>query len=262
MPDIKKIEKTAIKAAVSAGDILKKYYGSCLEIEVKDEMSPLVTVADKQSELKMREIISADFPDHIIVGEEFGSDIPLAEICETGKISWALDPIDGTTAFTAGMPTFVVLIGVWCGDKPLLGLIYQPISNEMWLASGDKPTTYNGKPCENAKSATNPLVIATTSPNYLSDNSQNWWNKLNSMAKTALFGGDGFLYGSLASGNISLVLEEGLKWHDVAALIPVVENSGATIRDHSGNRLKPYQESYTVLATRDDELLAEALALK
>lgn len=264
MTNLKKIEKTAKKAAILAGEVLKKYFKTNLDIEVKNEISPLVTIADKEAELIMRKLIGAVFPEHIIVGEEFGTSVPLEQIKETNKISWTLDPIDGTTAFTAGLPTFVVLIGVWQGDKPLLGLIYQPITDYMWIACGAQKTLFNGQQCLVGQnhSNNNALIVATTSPNYFSDKSLIWWQRLNEVATTAVFGGDGLLYGSLASGHISLILEKGLKWHDVAALIPILNNAGCVITDHDKQPLKPYQELYSVIAARDESILNNVMDLK
>ena len=258
MIDLEKIEKTAKLAAIEAGKVCKNYFGQAIAVEVKDELSPLVTIADRQSEIIMRDIIKAEFPSHIIIGEEFGADKQFGDI-SPDDITWALDPIDGTSAFTAGLPTFVVLIGVWLGGEPLLGLIYQPITGDMWLASGSTPTKRNDIACTAQK---RPLVIATTSPEYLTASSQVWWDKLVGGSVTAVYGGDGHLYGSLASGQISLVFEQGLKWHDVSALIPVVENAGCIICDHEGERLKPYQDSYKVIASKDKQVLDWALGLK
>lgn len=245
-------------AALEAGKVSKGYFVQAMEVEVKEEMSPLVTVADRQAEIVMRDIIKAEFPDHIIIGEEFGADKALKDITND-DITWSLDPIDGTTAFTAGLPTFVVLIGVWHGYDHVLGIIYQPITGDMWLQSGSDVTKRNGLLCVEQK---RPLLVATTALQYLSSTSQIWWQKMANEAVTAVYGGDGHLYGSLASGQISLVFEEGLKWHDVSALIPVVEGAGAIIRDHNGNRLKPYGESYDVIAAKNIEILDWALSLK
>lgn len=254
--DLENIKKVAKTGALEAGEILKKYFRGSFDVEIKDEISPLVSQADRESELKLRDIIRENFPTHIIEGEEFERDIP--ESAGDDPITWVLDPLDGTSAFVAGLPTFVVLIGVWQGDNPLLGVIYQPITGEMWV--GDRQScTLNGKPV-GSPPPNAPFILATTSPDLLEPKTLPWFNSLKEHAKVTIFGGDAHLYASLASGRISCIIEEGLKWHDVAALVPVVLGAGGIITDFSSEALKPGRTSYQVLACQNIEIQKMALA--
>ena len=97
---------------------------------LKGDLSP-VTMADRSAEQAMRAVLSGRFPDHGILGEEFGLHRPEC------RLRWVLDPIDGTRAFITGRPTFGTLIALLDGDMPVLGLIDQPVTGERWVGAPD-----------------------------------------------------------------------------------------------------------------------------
>jgi inositol-phosphate phosphatase/L-galactose 1-phosphate phosphatase/histidinol-phosphatase len=137
---------------------------------------------------------------------------------------WVIDPIDGTRAFMAGRPLFGTLIALIEEGRPILGVIDQPIARDRWLGAAGRPTTLNGVP--------------------------------------ALWGGDCHNYGLLASGHLDLVVEAGLKLHDYAALVPVVEGAGGRMTDWQGAPLNAASDG-RVIAAGDPALLeatVEALA--
>ena len=111
------------KLAQSSGEIIKQYFRAELIVDSKDDGTP-VTIADKKSELVMREMIQREFPLHGILGEEFDDVRPDAEY------QWILDPIDGTKTFVSGAPLFGTLIGLLKNGKPILGVINNPILNQ------------------------------------------------------------------------------------------------------------------------------------
>ena len=85
----------------------------------------------------MRAVLAGRFPEHGIVGEEFGIERPEA------PLRWVLDPIDGTRAFITGRPLFGTLVGLLDGDAPVLGLIDQPVTGERWTGAAGR-TTFRG----------------------------------------------------------------------------------------------------------------------
>src|SRR5207302_6027854 len=105
----------------------------------KPDLSP-VTIADRNAEAAMRRLITARFPDHGIIGEEYG------EEREDAEFVWVLDPIDGTKSFISGVPLFGTLIALARHGRPILGIIDQPISRERWIGAAGRATTFNGKP--------------------------------------------------------------------------------------------------------------------
>ncbi|MCK4867844.1 MAG: histidinol phosphate phosphatase, partial [Alphaproteobacteria bacterium] len=115
-----------VRLADAAREVLLRYYRQPLGIIDKADESP-VTIADREAETRMREIIADTFPDHGVVGEEHGSDRADAEFV------WVLDPVDGTKAFLSGVPVFGTLIALMRGGKPILGIMDQPVTGERWV---------------------------------------------------------------------------------------------------------------------------------
>ena len=255
------LKLVAGQAADAAGHVLRKYFRSKLVLETKDAPSPVVTKADLESETAIRKIICEAYPDHAIIGEEYGE--------TPGKrggdrpITWVLDPLDGTIAFVCGKPTFTSLIGVY-GDGPLLGVIDQPILGERWIGGKAMPTEMNGRACATSGiSALGDARLGTTDPVYLKGGQdRRWFETLRHAVRLTSCGGDGYAYGLLASGHIDLVVEEGLAWHDAAALIPIVEGAGGVISNFQGRPLHPDQTRYEVIAAASRALLEEALSLR
>ena len=115
--------------ALKSAAIIKKYFRTKINIDQKDDESP-VTIADKLAEEIMRELIKKEFPEHGILGEEFGEEDPNAEY------KWILDPIDGTKSFICGAQSFGTLIALLKNGRPVLGVINQPILNEFLIGDG------------------------------------------------------------------------------------------------------------------------------
>ncbi len=259
---ISELRAVANEAADAAGEILGKYFRSPLELENKYSLSPVVTKADLEVEMAMREIIGAAFPDHAIIGEEMG-EVP-GKGGGDSAISWVLDPLDGTIAFVCGKPTFVTLIGVYDAEVPLLGVIDQPTLDERWIGGKGMPTELNGQACAvSGNSALGEARLGTSDPAYLLNPiDQQWFQTLRQNVCITSCGGDGYAYALLASGHIDLLVEDGLAWHDAAAIIPVIESAGGVVTDFSGRPLQPRQKSYEVIAAATRELLDAALALR
>ena len=115
-----------------SGENIRKYFRNTISVETKSDDSP-VTIADKSTEEKLREIIMKEYPEHGILGEEFGKHN------EGAEYQWILDPIDGTKSFICGAVTFGTLIALMKNGKPILGVFHQPILNEFMI--GDNETT-------------------------------------------------------------------------------------------------------------------------
>lgn len=256
------LKRVADEAADAAGVILRKYYRSPLVLETKEALSPVVTKADLEVEEAMREIIGAAFPDHTIIGEELG-EVP-GKGSSDNAISWVLDPLDGTIAFVCGKPTFVTLIGVCDGEGPLLGVVDQPILGERWIGGKGMPTELNGQSCAaSGISALGEARLGTSDPAYLRNPvDQRWFQTLRQNVCITSCGGDGYAYALLASGHIDLLVEDGLAWHDAAAVIPVIESAGGVVTDFSGQPLRSRQKSYEVIAAATRQLLDQALSLR
>ncbi len=232
----------ANRLADAAGAAIRPFWRGAIGLEIKADASP-VTLADRAAEEAMRRLLLAEVPRDGIEGEEFGIER------EGASRRWVLDPIDGTTSFAAGRPIFGTLIALLEGGFPVLGVIDQPILGERWVGALGQATTFNGNPC-----ATRPCrelsnaLLATTSPSLFDDHAAEHFMAL--AQKTAhrrmIWGGDCYNYGLIASGQIDLVCEAGLKLHDFAALVPVVEGAGGTMADWNGDPLHAGSDGHVI----------------
>jgi inositol-phosphate phosphatase/L-galactose 1-phosphate phosphatase/histidinol-phosphatase len=223
----------ALRLADAAGEAIRPHFRSGVLSERKGDASP-VTVADRSAEEAMRRILKAEVPQDAVIGEEFG-----ATNGSSGR-SWVLDPIDGTCSFLVGRPIFGTLIALVVEGWPVLGVIDQPILGERWVGATGRPTLFNGAPartraCRQLADAT----LATTGPHYFDDHDGAHFMGLAAKTdhKRMVMGGDCYNYALLASGHIDVVCEAGLKLHDWAALVPVVEGAGGTMCDWNGDPL-------------------------
>lgn len=255
MPSTSDISLLNRLADVARAEILP-LFRSNIQSEAKGDASP-VTEADRNAEAAMRKLIEAEASGDGIHGEEYG-----VKEGVSGR-QWVLDPIDGTTAFLAGRPIFGTLIALLEDGFPVLGLIDQPIAEERWIGVTGQGTTFNGKPatarlCPDLGKAT----IATTGPHYFSVEQGDRFMALAGQTdhKRMVMGGDCYNYGCLASGHLDIVAEAGLKLHDYAALVPVVEGAGGVMSDWRGEPLHAGSDG-TVLALGDPARLEDVLEI-
>ncbi len=244
--------RSAHRLADTAGALVRRYFRQPCAVDIKPDKSP-VTLADRAVEAALRETLEKEFPDHGIIGEEFGS------VRAEADYVWVLDPIDGTRAFMAGKPTFGTLIALLHKGTPVLGLIDQTIVQDRWLGARGHLTTHNGAPAKTRScTALATASIATTGPSYFKPVELQAYERVRSMSATSLWGGDCYNYGLLASGHIDVVIESGLKLHDFAALVPVINGAGGLICDWHGAPLTHCATGHSsgqVLALGDASLL-------
>lgn len=249
----------ANRLADAAGGAIRPYFRGTFARENKADASP-VTEADRDAEAAMRKIIEAEFPRDGIIGEEYG------QKPGTSGRTWVLDPIDGTTSFVAGRPIFGTLIALLQDGWPVLGVIDQPIAGERWVGAAGKPTLFNGKPARARRCATlDTALLATTGPHYFTEDEAVRFLAVASKVarRQIIYGGDCYNYGLVSSGYIDLVVESGLKLHDFAALVPIVEGAGGHMCDWRGDPLNADSAGDVIAlgdAARLDDVL-EALAL-
>lgn len=246
----------AAAAADVAGAIIRPFFRNGLTATHKHDLSP-VTIADRAAEQAMRALLTELFPDHGVLGEEFGHDRADA------TFTWVLDPIDGTRAFITGRPVFGTLIALMQDDVPLVGIIDQPITGERWIGAAGRRTVFRGpfggqagcRPCPALADA----ELSLTSPDMLGADTPRW-QKLADSVRRVSYGGDCYAYGLLALGQIDLIAECDLKIWDWAALCPVIEGAGGRLTDWSGQPLRRAAASHA-LAVGDARLLDQAVAL-
>lgn len=243
----------AARLADAAGAAIRPFYRADFAHEAKGDLSP-VTEADRAAEAAMRRILDAECPADGIIGEEYGT-----KEGKSGRI-WVLDPIDGTISFMAGRPIFGTLIALLQDGFPVMGVIDQCISGERWVGAAGLETTLNGKSARTrACRELSDAVLASTGPQYFDDHAAGHFMTL--AAKTSrrtVWGGDCYNYGLLASGHLDLVVETGLKLHDFAALVPIVEGAGGLMCDWNGEPLHAASDGH-VIALGDPARLEDVL---
>jgi histidinol phosphatase-like enzyme (inositol monophosphatase family) len=215
-----------------------------------------VTEGDRGAEMVMRRIIKESFPDHGIVGEEFGSER------EDAEFVWVLDPIDGTRAFVSGLPVWGTLIGLMRGGVPAYGMMHQPFTRERYFGDGQS-AHYQGpegtrsimtRACAELSAAT----VMTTSPKLFKDADQKAYERVESACRLARYGCDCYAYCMLAAGHVDLVIEAGLQPFDIVALIPVIEGAGGIITSWDGSSAA---KGGRVIAAGDRRIHEAALTL-
>ena len=215
-----------------------------------------VTQADTAAEAEIRRLIATRYPEHGVIGEEFGEDRPDAEFV------WVLDPVDGTRSFVAGLPLWTTLIGLRHEGRPALGSIGQPWLGEVYIgdASRSRLVTRQGeRPLAVRRGVRlTEAIIATTDPEGCFDGAEmGAWKQLRAAARLVRLGCDAYAYAMVAAGAVDLVVEAGLKPWDIEAAIPVIEGAGGRVTDWLGGSIGP-QGGQTAIAG-DRNVLEEAL---
>jgi myo-inositol-1(or 4)-monophosphatase len=217
--------------SIKAGAIVRKYYNSELEVELKADQSP-VTRADREIEIFLRESLEKRFPDFSILGEEFG---------ETNKSSayrWIIDPIDGTKSFVLKSPLFGVMIALERDGKPVLGSIYLPIQESHLIGSAETGTFLNGARCHvSATSQLSEATVLITNPLALIDGpGHERVARLCRKARLTRGLGDCYGYYLIARGLADVMVEPAaLKYYDVAPMPPILEGAGGIFTTLNGD---------------------------
>lgn len=245
------------RLANAASDSIMPHFRANLAVEDKgsDRFDP-VTAADRDAELAMRKLIKASFPDHGIVGEEFGPER------EDADFVWVLDPIDGTRSFISGLPVWGTLIGLIKDGKPLLGMMAQPFTGERFAGDGSRawytgpggPRPLSARPCPTLDRAT----LFTTSPALFNPADRADYDRIEAAARFARYGTDCYAYCMVAGGHADAVIESELKAYDIVALIPIIEGAGGRVSDWSGGSAAA---GGRIVATGDPRLHAAILDL-
>ena len=238
--------------ADTGAKIIRREFRMSADYIVKEDQSP-VTKVDQDVEATQRKLILSHFPNHGILGEEFGHENPDSEY------TWLLDPIDGTKAFAAGLNSFASLITLARNGKPIIGIIDQPITNERWIGVEGRPTTFNGRnirtrKCEHLKQA----VLATCSPDNYNQEGKKAYRALNNATRWTVYGASCLAPGMLASGFIDIVIEAGLDPYDYCPIVPIIEGAGGVITDLEGAPLTIKSGEY-MLASCTKQLHEKAL---
>ena len=234
------------RLAQVSGEVILPFFRTAIGAEDKSRGGVFdpVTEADRGAEAAMRRLIAQTFPNHGVIGEEYGRDRPDAEYV------WVLDPIDGTKSFISGLPTWGTLIGLMHRGQPVYGMMAQPFTRERFYGDGKRaklrtlaPSRGEAPPSEwttralRARSCASlrEATLMTTSPLLIRDAADRAaYARVENEVRLIRYGGDCYAYCALAAGFIDLVIETNLKPHDVVALAPIIEGAGGLISTWDG----------------------------
>lgn len=242
----------------AAAAVSLKYFKKPLDILSKGkklgtEFDP-VTVADRNTEFAIRELIREKYPTHSIMGEEH------ADETKSNNYKWIIDPIDGTRAYITGVPTWGTLVALKNGDDHEIGMIDQPYLKERFIGTKNG-STMNGapikcRPCDTIFNAT----ISTTDPLQLfkDDDEQDRFFRVAAGAKMMRNGYDCYAYAMVAMGFMDVVVEAGLEAYDIQGIIPVIEGAGGIVTNWQGEKVT---EGGQIVACGDKRLHEQVIGL-
>lgn len=218
-----------------------------------------VSAADTAAERVIAKAIRTRYPGHAIVGEEYG-----AQGRAGARYRWVIDPIDGTRAFIMGSPLWGTLIGLLDGEEPLVGIMDQPFTGERvwadrrtarWRTADGKTRAIRTRPCPKLEDA----VFTTTHPDLFEAGLETEkFLALKGRVRMSRYGGDCYAYCLLAAGYVDVIVETGLKPHDIVALLPILEKAGAIATTWDG---KPAANGGRLCVAGDPRLHEAALKL-
>ncbi len=253
MPDLAFLKRLA----AASGSVSLRYFRANTTIDNKYQVGfDPVTEGDRQAEAALRAIIEAEFPEHGILGEEYG-----AKNVDRTHV-WVIDPIDGTRAFIAGLPVWGTLVGLKVDGHARMGFIHQPYTGELYVADGVRSLLIdrdgNEQILETRKGCTlKDAIMFTTSPKLYAESELPAFERLEERVKLSRYGTDCYGAAMVAAGHADIWIESGLQPYDIVGIIPVIEQAGGIVTKIDGGRP---EDGGTIIASGSPELHAEAIA--
>lgn len=252
----KDFRNVAIEAALKAGKVLLKNFGRANKVSYKGEIN-LVTEIDHLSEKIIVDHLHKNFEEHAIITEEIYS------LKKDSEYQWLVDPLDGTTNYAHGFPVFCVSIGLSWEKRIILGVVYQPVLKEIFVAQKGKGSFLNGRKIRVSRTTKLTRSLLATGFPYDIRTSPN--NNLNHFCNFALSaqavrraGAAALDLAYTAAGRFDGFWEFGLNPWDVAAGILLVEEAGGKVTDFKG---KPYDIRRGEILTSNGRIHTQMLAV-
>lgn len=228
-PPLSSLLDFALDAAWQAGRITLGYFQSGIAVERKGDNSP-VTIADKQSEQKLRSLIGQYWSDHGMIGEEYGVQEG------SSSLTWVIDPIDGTKSFIHGVPFYAVLLALIDGDQSLVGVAHFPALNETVYAAKGMGCFWNGRRAH--VSIVNELkdaaLMASDVNSFASRGKGTAWANLVDSTYIQRTWGDAYGYALVATGRAEIMVDPVMNLWDCAPFAVIMSESGGTFTDWQG----------------------------
>ena len=227
--DKEKLKTFVHLLAEESAQVIRTYFARTdLKVESKADATP-VTLADREAESRLRELIHHHYPEHGIIGEEFGSESTDAEFV------WVLDPIDGTKSFITGVPLFGTLIGLMREGEPFLGAIHQPILNQFCMGDNET-TTLNGRTIQvrNTQQLDRATLLTTDITDIVRYQNGDRWGQLVGSTGLLRTWGDCYGYLLVAGGWADIMVDPVVSPWDIIPIVPIIRGAGGVITDWKG----------------------------
>lgn len=221
----------ARKTAREAGELTLRYFQTdAAAAEFKSDDTP-VTIADREAEQLIRARIGQRFPDHAIVGEEFG------EAASEASHRWLIDPIDGTKSFVHGVPLYGVLLALEISGRVEVGVAYFPALDEMISAASGLGCDWNGKPARvSAETRLERAVCCHIDTAYFAKNGKAGpWTRLQEAVYYNAGWCDAYGYLLVATGRAEVMLDPVMAVWDCGPFPPIFREAGGYFGDWAGN---------------------------
>jgi len=228
-PSLSTLLDFAIDAAWQAGRITLGTFQRQVAVERKGDQTP-VTAADREAETHLRDLISRYWPDHGVLGEEFG------HRPGRSRYRWILDPIDGTKSFLCGVPLYATLVALVENDLPILGVVNLPALGEMVYASRGGGCFWNGRPAcvSEVSSLQDAVLLATDLDSFGRHGKAEAWRRLVSATYLQRTWGDAYGYTLVATGRAEIMVDPRMSVWDCGPLSVILEEAGGTFTDWEG----------------------------
>ncbi|MCP5003250.1 MAG: inositol monophosphatase [Planctomycetes bacterium] len=225
-----------------AGELNLSYFGKPKNINTKKDDS-LVTETDKQSEILVRDRISEVFPEHGILGEEFG-----IKESDTGYY-WCIDPLDGTSNFVRGIPVFAVSIALLYNNEPVVGVVYDPVNNNLFSAFKGGGTFLNNVPISTIDKPLQKKLLFAVQSDY-TEGIPRHMNLILKNAKIRSFGAASLHICYVAAGWLDCYVDQKSSLWDIAAGSLILTEAGGIISNTEGINLYPLKDNIATYTER------------
>lgn len=227
-PSLSSLLEFALDAAWAAGQHTLAHFQSGVDVEHKADASP-VTVADRGAERLLRELIAGRFPDHAVLGEEYGHDD------RRSSHRWVLDPIDGTQSFIRGVPFYGVLVGLEIEGVPRVGVCHFPALRDTFGAASGLGCWWNGRRARvSATARLEEAAVGYSDSRMLADRLGEHLPALHRTVRVLRGWGDCYGHCLVASGRLDAMLDPAMNPWDCCALVPILEEAGGRFTDWTG----------------------------
>lgn len=238
--DLERFLDVATEAAMAGGAVLKHYWGNLSSIQEKGRSGDLVTEADKASEVEVLAVIKRHFSDHAILAEESGK---MGH--QDSALLWAIDPLDGTTNYAHGYPLCAVSIGLLLDGVPIVGVVYNPILEDLYRGAKGLGATHNRRPMQVSTTGKLDQSLLVTGFAYdrreTLDNNYAEFCHLTHLTQGVRRGGSASVdLAHVASGCLDGYWERGLSPWDLAAGVVLVEEAGGQTSAYDGTPFDIY----------------------